>query len=224
LDYAGTVVFSVYNFQMRSVILVFAKAPVPGGVKTRLIPPLTAPQAAALHQALVRDTLASLASLAGRADLALYTDIPTDAWNDLKVARAVQSGGDLGQRLLAALQETLGAGRPQAMVLGSDSPTLPVSYLSALLDSSSDVALGPTEDGGYYAIAAKRVHPEMFTGVRWSTPHALADTIQAVARCGLSVAIGRPWFDIDTPADLNRLLKEPVPAHTARWIAETPLQ
>ena len=121
------------------------------------------------------------------------------------MARSVQATGSLGQRMYGALERGLASGRPQVMILGSDSPGLPAGHLRALLSSPADVAMGPTEDGGYYAIACRRVQPEMFDGVRWSTENALADTLAGARRCGFGVELGLRWFDIDRPEDLIRL-------------------
>ena len=88
---------------MRPVAVLFAKAPVPGRVKTRLCPPLDAGAAADLHSAFVRDMISSATHLAKTVDLELSTDIVTEAWPDVLTARSVQAGGDLGSRLLHAL-------------------------------------------------------------------------------------------------------------------------
>jgi rSAM/selenodomain-associated transferase 1 len=192
---------------MPPLVIVFAKAPVPGRVKTRLTPPLRPEEAAALHERFVRETVARLAALPGVA-FELHTDEPTTAWSDLPVRRRLQAPGGLGARMLAAIEAALAAGHPRAMIVGGDSPDLPAAHLQALVDGQSDVALGPARDGGYYAIACRRTHPQMFSDVRWSSPHALTDTIRAAAACGLSVEVGAPWRDIDTPEDLERYLRE----------------
>lgn len=193
---------------MRPVIIVFAKAPRPGAVKTRLQPRLTPAAAAALHTTFVRVVFDSLQPLAGLADIRLMTDVSTDAWPEITVPRRLQREGNLGLRLFHALSESLDEGAPQAMVLGSDSPTLPITHVQALLQATSDVALGPTEDGGYYGIACRRTYPAMFDNVRWSTAHACSDTVQAATAAGLTVSLGPLWWDVDEPADLDRL-----PAH-----------
>jgi glycosyltransferase A (GT-A) superfamily protein (DUF2064 family) len=108
------------------------------------------------------------------------------------------------------------------MVLGSDSPTLPRAHIERLLASSADVVLGPCEDGGYYAIACRRIDPRMFAGVGWSTPYALEQTERAVRACGLSVERGDLWYDVDGPEDLARLAAEPeLPLHTKRALRAT---
>lgn len=186
---------------MRPAILLFAKAPVAGRVKTRLSPHLTPGQAAALHERMVSDTWSRLEGLG---DLELHTDVATEAWPQAAVRR-LQVEGDLGARMYHALEAALGQGRPRVMIAGSDAPQLPAAQLRDLLNADADVALGPAEDGGYYAISCRRIHPRMFEGVRWSTRSALSDTAAAVLRCALSVHVGAPWYDIDTPEDLGRL-------------------
>jgi len=193
---------------MRPVIALFAKAPLAGRVKTRLSPPLSPELAARLHDAFVRDTLESLHSLDNSADVELHTDIPTDAWTDIAVPRKLQHEGDLGLKMLQALDDALKAGRERVMIVGSDSPTLPASHLELLLRAPDDVALGPTLDGGFYAIACTRIHPRMFDGVVWSAPDTLNRTVCAIRECGLSVAQGAAWYDVDRPEDLERLASD----------------
>ncbi|MBV6431448.1 MAG: hypothetical protein IANPNBLG_01579 [Bryobacteraceae bacterium] len=190
----------------RPVILLFAKAPVAGKVKTRLSPPLGEEQAVRVHKALVAGMWTRLGELR-EADRELHTDGETDAWPDA-VPRKLQSGGDLGARIFAALDEALAKGRPKAMIVGSDTAGLPPRLLRDLLESRSDVALGPAYDGGYYAICCRKVKAAMFDEVRWSTGHTLTDTVRGALRCGLTVHVGEPWFDIDTADDLKRLPPE----------------
>ena len=194
---------------MRPVIVLFAKAPLAGRVKTRLSPPLSPELAARLHDAFVRDTLESLHSLDNSADVELHTDIPTDAWTDIAVPRKLQHEGDLGLKMLQALDDALKAGRERVMIVGSDSPTLPAGHLELLLRTPDDVALGPTLDGGFYAIACTRVHPSMFDCVVWSVLDTLERTVRSIRACGLSVAQGAAWYDVDTPGDLERLASDP---------------
>ena len=85
-------------------------------------------------------------------------------------------------------------------------------------ESPADVALGPCEDGGYYAIACRRTHPRMFDGVTWLSAETLAQTEEAARRCGLSVERGPGWYDVDRPEDLLRLEREQdLGAHTRLW-------
>ncbi|MBX9601257.1 MAG: TIGR04282 family arsenosugar biosynthesis glycosyltransferase, partial [Bryobacteraceae bacterium] len=205
---------TVYNLFLYSVSLtVFAKAPVAGRVKTRLCPPLSFYEAARLHRALTADLLDRLSRFPD-IDLELATDTSTDAWSEQCVTSRLQVSGDLGTRMLASLQHSLQRGHAQAVILGSDAPTLPHSHIEALLASPADVALGPAEDGGYWGIAARRVTPDMFRGVRWSAPDTLAGTVAACRAGGLSVAFAPEWFDLDSAESLRRLRREDLPPRT----------
>jgi rSAM/selenodomain-associated transferase 1 len=198
---------------MRPLVVLFARNPVPGRVKTRL--GMSPDRASALHEAFVRDALHTIATLDG-VDTELSTDEPCAAWPDWTGRRSVQPAGSLGDRVYAAIKRALDEGRNKVMVLGSDSPGLPATHISELLRSSADIALGPADDGGYYAIACRRADSRMFEGVRWSSDSALTDTVRAAEACGLSVEIGPQWFDVDTPVDLERLRALP---HW-RWLLE----
>lgn len=221
----------------RPRIALFAKAPQPGRVKTRLAAGLPGPLphaqlwAARFHQHFVSSFLSRLAAtpFVDRADWELHLDIWTDVFPSWPVTRRRQVSGGLGEKMLAAFEgrsepigedlscrvgegagAALGSERVQ-VILGTDAPTLPVGHIEDLLAGSADVALGPAEDGGYWGIRAWRTHPAMFANVRWSSPQALADTRAACEACGLTVEMGLPWYDIDTAEDLERLRREGFP-------------
>jgi uncharacterized protein len=185
------------------LIVVFAKAPRPGFVKTRLA--LEPTVAASLYTEFVSRTLEIVCNFQDEAELELSLDIPCAAWSEFSVRRTVQHEGDLGVKLYAALERGLAVGHSKVLILGSDSPTLPVEHIRFLLACDADVGLGPTLDGGYYGIACRNFIPGMFADIRWSTPDALRDTIISVERCGLTCGIGPEWFDVDTPEDLVRI-------------------
>lgn len=207
------------------LVILFAKAPLPGRVKTRLLSALTPQQAADLHTALVYDMLAMLRRLRLPADVELHTDVPTAAWSAAGVRRKLQSEGGLGEKMLAAIDAGLAAGHPAVLVLGSDSPGLPLAHVENLLSLETDLKLGPAEDGGYYGICARRTAAGMFDGVRWSTAHTLADTVAAAGRCGLSVSFGESWFDLDEPAALPRTARVVPPGSAAaRWFRDPDVQ
>ncbi len=188
---------------MPPCVILFAKAPIPGRVKTRLIPLLGRERAALLHEAFVQDAFELLRSLP--AEIELHTDVPWDAWENAGVSTRIQVSGDLGSRMLAALAGALRAGHPLACIVGADVPALTAGHVADLLGRTEDVALGPTEDGGYWGIAARRVDPGMFRGVEWSSADACRQTVEAADRCGLRTCLGMCCWDVDEPADLERL-------------------
>jgi rSAM/selenodomain-associated transferase 1 len=189
-----------------------AKAPRPGTVKTRLCPPLSAADAAALYRCFLRDKIAAVGALAGAQPVIAYT--PDDARAELETlapgfSLVAQQGPDLGARLVSMLAGLLDAGHLGAIAVDSDTPTLPGAFLQqavhCLSQAGPDVVLGPTEDGGYYLIGVRRAHRELFDAVPWSTSEVLAVTLRRAADAGLKTACLPSWFDVDTPDDLERL-------------------
>jgi rSAM/selenodomain-associated transferase 1 len=189
----------------------FARAPVAGRAKTRLSPVVGTEGAAALYAAFLRDTCATVAR-AGGFEASLWVagdpDHPTLAEHGLP--RRAQRGDNLGERMHGALREGL-AVADAAFVLGTDLPTLPAGHLrqAARALRGADVVLGPAADGGYYLIGVRGPAPRalsaLFSGVRWSSPHTLSDTLALSARAGLRVATVGPWYDVDRPEDLSLL-------------------
>jgi uncharacterized protein len=202
---------------VRAVIIFFAKTPAPGNVKTRLVPPLTPIEAAELHKAFVSDLVSRFETLA-HYDLQLHTDQIEDAWPGLIVPRKLQISGSLGLKMFHALRVSLHSGYQRAAIIGTDAPTLPLAHVEALMQSNAQVAIGPAEDGGFWGISASETNPNMFSAVTWSEPDTLAQTVASIKASGLSVEIGPLWYDVDSPSDLERLLRgDDLPPATGRW-------
>ena len=189
---------------MRPVVILFAKAPRPGFVKTRLIPHVGAEAACRLHEAFVRDMLDMLKEAEDVCDLEIHANLSWDGIAQNRVFRW-QAPGDLGTRMRTALENALNSSHPVAAIFGSDSPSLPAAYVRQILECPADVCLGPALDGGFYAIACRKVTSDMFNGVTWSSPQTLEQTIAAINSAGLTVALGPAWYDIDSADDLQRL-------------------
>lgn len=192
-------------------LAVFVRSPEVGRVKTRLIPRLGPQGAAQLYEAFVEDTLRTCQRVAAAesCSLQLWFAGPVDptlrSWaRRFEAELRPQPEGDLGERLQAAFAHGL-ARHERVVVLGSDAPSLPAAWLTALIRTldSADMVLGPTRDGGYYGIGAARGTQPSFESVRWSTRHTLRDTLSANA--GIRVPLASPWFDIDEPTDLALL-------------------
>jgi rSAM/selenodomain-associated transferase 1 len=196
-----------------------AKAPIEGEVKTRLVPPLTAREAAALNVCFLRDMAANINSVSETEDaagLVAYTPVGSESAfagvlpTGFKLL--AQRGASLGERLSNATDDLLRQGYGAVCLINSDSPTLPKSILIRaieLLQSDDDrVVLGTAEDGGYYLIGLKHVHRNLFNEIAWSTPDVLARTRQRAAEIDLPVELLSPWYDVDDAETLHRLCEE----------------
>ncbi len=192
---------------------VMAKVPMAGEVKTRLCPPLTPVQAAALARCFLQDRVEQLTALAvGEAMVAFA---PRDRAAELRallpasVRLVLQVGEDLGARLDHLLTALLEEGYAGAIAVDADNPTLPSSYLEAacheLLGDTADIVVGPAEDGGYYLIGLRQPAPFLFRQVAWSTPAVFDETVKRARAAGLRIQILPPWFDVDRGPDLARL-------------------
>jgi rSAM/selenodomain-associated transferase 1 len=191
-----------YNSGLRNLVILFARAPVAGRVKTRLATGVGAETAARLHRAFVRDVAARAAV---QYPIELHLDEMTPAWPELDCPRRLQVSGDLGVRMRIALGDALAQGFERVAVLGTDAPDLPAAHLDDLFTGDSDVRLGPAEDGGFWGICCRRIVDTMFNGVPWSSARTLERTQAACLAAGLCVSLGRRWADVDEPADLKRL-------------------
>jgi uncharacterized protein len=118
-----------------------------------------------------------------------------------------QTDGDLGQRMAAFFAEQFHAGATAAVLVGNDSPTLPLPFILQAFEGleSADVVIGPSTDGGYYLIGGTCRMPPLFEGIRWSTSLVLSDTIAALRGANYRLALLPPWYDVDTLDDWRML-------------------
>ena len=181
------------------MIIVFARAPVPGAAKTRLIPKLGAWRAARLHERLTRHALRTARLASGRVEL--HGTRRHSFFGRLGVAFRLQRGRDLGERMVHALSK---ARRP-AILIGTDCPVLTSADLrraARWLRGGCDAVLAPAEDGGYALIGLRRARKEFFEGILWGGPQVYADTVKRLAGYRWR-ALRRVW-DLDRPGDLER--------------------
>ncbi len=204
-------------------LAVMAKAPRPGKVKTRLAPPLTLDQASVLNVCFIRDTTENIHQVtegSNSAGIVAYTPIGDEAAFDGLLPRGFQllgqRGDGFGERLLCACEDLFACGFSAVCLIDSDSPTMPQSALSqavALLARAGDrVVLGGSDDGGYYLIGVKRLHPRLFERIDWSTERVLAQTLERAREIGLEAALLPTWYDVDDAITLERLHRELSPA------------
>ena len=197
-----------------NALLVVAKRPAPGRTKTRLTPPLSPVQAAALYECFLRDTLDLVRRLSGVAPAIAYLPAEERAYFEALAPDfelVLQEGADLGERLDSALTRLLMVGYQHVAIMNSDGPTLPLACLTGAFDAlagGADIVLGPCDDGGYYLIGLKQPAPRLLREVRMSTPDVLADTIAIAAEEGLTVELLPTWYDVDDAESLERLIAE----------------
>ena len=182
---------------------------------------MSAEQAAELHAAFVVDFWDRLRGLRDVSRY-LYCDQSWASFERLAGPEnyRLQQGVGLGERMFTCIEELSARGHSRIVLLGSDSPTLPLEYIDQAfrrLDQAGAV-LGPADDGGFYALGCHRPHPGMFSGVTWSSTATRRQTEQAFRAIGLSVALLPAWYDVDTRDELVRLAKEPaLPPRTKAW-------
>lgn len=196
-----------------SALLVFAKSPKPGKVKTRLLAAVPADVAAGLHEACIADTLRSVRKMRG-CDVFMFATGGTSYFRRLVkkqegglLAQVLpQQGADLGRRMENAFRKCFALGYREVVVIGTDTPWMGVERLGRAFAElrTNDVVIGPAEDGGYYLLGMRKMVMEIFRGIPWSTESVLDLTLKKIAGLKLRTRLLRRDFDLDRPEDLNR--------------------
>lgn len=211
------------------IIVVFAKPPVPGLVKTRLVPPLTPEEAAEFHLAALDDVLAAAERAApGRVELHVAGDAAAlQRFRERHPGLSLrhQTGDELGDRLAHALAGSFERGAARALIVGSDHPTLPAENLVEAFTRlrHADVTFGPSRDGGYYLVGMRRrcwpAARPLFEDIPWSTSRVLETSLERARSLGLKVALLPEWYDVDQADDLDRLRRDARPeSRSARFL------
>jgi rSAM/selenodomain-associated transferase 1 len=188
---------------------VFAKQPQPGLVKTRLASAASPAWAAHVAEAFLCDTLDRLAVLDARRVLAYSPPQAVSYFVEVAAKRYLaipQTAGELGQRMAALIADQFQAGAVAVVLIGTDSPTLPIAYIEQAFREleQADVVLGPATDGGYYLVGCARALPPIFAGVAWGTCRVLHETMAALPESA-RLALLPPWYDVDTLEDWRML-------------------
>src|SRR6202030_3776770 len=211
-------------------LVIMAKAPKPGMVKTRLTQSLPSPAVTALYRCLLEDTLALATSLSGVEVAVMCPESDQDELAHLAgdtVRVVAQKGEGLAAGLTSVFRHFTAAGRQHVIAFNSDSPHLAPSVLNSAFEilAAHDVVVGPTHDGGYYLVGAKAAYPALFESDRMGTRGALDRLLTRAKVLELSTGFTEPFYDIDVPNDLILLARElrlsPAKApKTAGWFSE----
>lgn len=201
---------------MKRSLIVVAKWPVAGEVKTRLCPPLTLEEAAGLYECFLLDSFDQYRRLKDLNVIVSY--FPPEA-KDIFASLAPnsfdlleQGGGDLGEKFIHAFDYSFSLGYESVAIMGSDHPTLPLEFIQKLYDllerPENDVVIGPSLDGGYYALGLKSLQRRIFQDINWSTSTVFAETLERANELSLSVGRLTPWYDVDDLEGLKILHDE----------------
>ena len=196
---------------MNNLLIIFAKEPVSGKVKTRLIPEIGPDKALSLYSELLSDTLKVASnSCIEEIHLYLHGDTRNNSIQNLVKQYGVkvcsQSGDNLGERMLNAFKNSL-TDFKRVIIIGTDCPSLElddISQANNALDGDVDIVLGPAEDGGYYLIGLKQDFDFLFKNIEWGSGQVLSETLELINQRSLNYHLLQTRWDLDRPSDLKR--------------------
>ncbi len=198
------------NTQTKAIVL-FARDPVAGQVKTRLAPFLSQELILELYTRFLSDSIQKICKLvtAGRF-IGVFPSYTSGYFSRKNIEPSleifIQEGEDLGERMFHTFQARFDEGYERVVIIGSDSPSLPVAYIEKALDSDKDLTIGPSTDGGYYLIGMYQNPVDVFAGgIDWGSERVLKQTLERVRKAGCSLKLLPPWYDVDRTEDLKFL-------------------
>lgn len=210
-------------------ILVFAKRPAAGHVKTRLTPPLPPDEAASVYEASLRDVITLAARQRARVEVWYHEEPRALDYFQTEMPHLTlhaQCSGDLGMKMLDAFTRSFADGAERVVVIGTDSPTLPENVLNAAFDDlhEVDVVIGPSVDGGYYLIGLRAQAFDtatlLFDSITWSGADVFKKTMERIEGAALTSRVLPGWYDVDTVEDLRRALADATnESNLCRWAA-----
>ncbi len=193
---------------MKTCLIIFAKEPELGRVKTRLAGHVDGIKVIEFYKEFVRNTIALAKNVPSDEKLLAY-----DSSGDPGFIRSIkgdlslfkQEGSDLGERMHNAFLYSERSGNEATVIIGSDSPDLPSEYINKAFNSleESDIVIGPSRDGGYYLIGLKQPDEKIFKDISWSSDKVFSKTMENIENIGKMVLLVDEWYDIDTPEDLE---------------------
>ncbi len=215
---------------MKKVIIIMAKVPAAGKVKTRLEPILSPEKCAELAGAFLQDAINKASEQSNQLIIAFFPFDEREYFNKFSNQNIIftpQKGTDLGEKMFNAFKFAFEQKADSAVMIGTDSPTFPQKFIAQSFDflENSDAVLGKSEDGGYYLIGLKKLEKGIFENVEWSNEKTFAQTARNIEKCGLKLSNLPEWFDVDLPEDLERLRRDlkrnkEIAPITAKWLRE----
>lgn len=219
---------------MNTSLVVFAKSPISGRVKTRLVPGIPSDEAAELYKAFILDTTNKVSNLKCKRVAIAYTPENAEGTFRKLVGKSIillpQKGRNLGEKMKNVFKHSFAEGAKRVVIIGTDSPTIPKSLIQRAFDvlKKVSVVIGPTFDGGYYLIGLSEHNNDIFDGIKWSTASVFNQTLTKVKTYKKKLYVLPPWYDVDTSDDL-RFLKahllalkmsdnEEMPEKTAKFL------
>lgn len=212
---------------MKRAIIIMAKVPRAGNVKTRLQPFLSAEQCVSLSEAFLEDAIEKAKK---STDILIIAFSPAeereyfDKFSDENLILIEQNGADLGEKMFNAFDFAFQKNLDSVVMIGTDSPTFPDDYLKQAFEflHTSDAVLGKTEDGGFYLIGLRKLDECIFNNVEWSSPQTFHQTVQNLEKLQFSLQELPIWYDIDEPQDLEKLRKDKLlqksSPRSAKWL------
>ncbi|MBI1919813.1 MAG: TIGR04282 family arsenosugar biosynthesis glycosyltransferase [Geobacter sp.] len=196
----------------RKALIIFAKRPIAGRVKTRIFPHLSLEEAAELYRCMLEDILEKVLAISGVDRHVFYEPGEHAATYFAQIAPQMnpspQKGNVLGERMANAFAEMFSAGYEHVAIMGTDIPDLPLKYVKSafkkLESNECDAVFGPSDDGGYYLLAMGKLYPDLFREIRWSSGEVLETSIERANTAGIRVSLLPTWHDVDTGKDLER--------------------
>lgn len=199
---------------MKRCLIIFAKEPQPGHVKTRLNGYLSSRQCVNLYKAFLKDTAALARQINCEIKILAYDSAQKTPCYLKRIFPDFifhqQVGSHLGQRMHQAFKFAKRHRAARAIIIGSDSPTLPSEYIGQAFVSleTTDIVLGPSHDGGYYLLGLKNSTAGLYHRISWSTPGVFQNTVRNIRRLKKNLAVLKPWYDVDSVLSLFRLKRD----------------
>ncbi len=193
---------------MTDLLILFAKSPEPGRVKTRLLPLFNKEETAKLQEAFILDSLHLIQALNANKAMACSPDTTHPFFHHCEKEHAIplipQEGKDLGERMKNAFSWAFSNHFHKVVIIGSDSPTLPRAFIRKAFQAleARSIVLGPSLDGGYYLIGASAPLPDLFSKIPWGTASVLTQTLMRLNEMKIPTSLLPFWYDIDRPDDV----------------------